>query len=88
MARSTKKGPFIDEKLKKKVDKANKENSKKIILTWSRSSIITPEMIGLTISVHNGRKHIPIYITENLVGHSLGEFSPTRTFKSHEKGRK
>ena len=88
MARSTKKGPFIDEKLKTKVDKANKENSKKIILTWSRSSIITPEMIGLTISVHNGRKHIPIYITENLVGHALGEFSPTRTFKSHEKGRK
>ena len=88
MARSVKKGPFIDEKLKIKVDKANKENSKKIILTWSRSSIITPEMIGHTISVHNGRKHIPIYITENLVGHALGEFSPTRTFKSHEKGRK
>ena len=88
MARSTKKGPFIDEKLKAKIDKANKENSKKIILTWSRSSIIIPEMIGLTISVHNGRKHIPIYITENLVGHALGEFSPTRTFKSHEKGRK
>ena len=67
---------------------AIKENSKKIILTWPRSSIIIPEMIGLTISVHNGRKHIPIYITENLVGHALGEFSPTRTFKSHEKGRK
>ena len=86
MARSTKKGPFIDQKLLKKIK--NNKSSTKAILTWSRRSLIVPEMIGSTISVHNGKKHIPVFITENLVGHTLGEFSPTRTFRSHIKGNK
>ena len=88
MSRSTKKGPFVDEKLLKKVKKSLSTNSSKAILTWSRRCVITPEMIGSTISVHNGKKHIPVFITENIVGHLLGEFSPTRTFRSHEKGKK
>ena len=83
MSRSIKKGPFVDYKLMKKVSKAQAENSKEPIITWARSSTIVPEMLGLTISVHNGRRHIPVYITENMVGHKLGEFAPTRTFRGH-----
>ena len=86
MSRSIKKGPFVDEHLLKKVEKQNKENSKKLIKTWSRRSTILPEMIGSTIAVHNGKKHIPVYVQENMIGHKLGEFSPTRTFKGHRKG--
>ena len=83
MARSSKKGPFVDHSLEKKVLKAIETKDKKPIKTWSRSSMITPDMVGLTIAVHNGRQHIPIFITEAMVGHKLGEFSPTRTFKGH-----
>ena len=84
MARSLKKGPFIDEHLLKKVQKANETGDKKPIKTWSRRSTILPEMIGLTFQVHNGRTFIPVYITENHVGYKLGEFAPTRTFKGHK----
>jgi len=84
MARSLKKGPFIDAHLMKKVLKAKEESSTKPIKTWSRRSVIFPEMIGLTINVHNGRKFVPVFITENHVGYKLGEFSPTRTFKGHK----
>ncbi|HXK31468.1 MAG TPA: 30S ribosomal protein S19 [Candidatus Paceibacterota bacterium] len=83
MARSTKKGPFVDAHLMKKVLKMEKEGDKKMIKTWSRRSQIVPEMVGFTFAVHNGIKHIPVYVTENMVGHRLGEFSPTRTFKGH-----
>lgn len=83
MARSIKKGPFIDGHLAKKIEAMNQSGEKKIIKTWSRRSTIVPEMIGHTIAVHNGKKFIPVYITENMVGHKLGEFSPTRTFKAH-----
>lgn len=83
MARSIKKGPFIDAHLLKKIDAMNNSGEKKIIKTWSRRSTIIPEMIGHTIAVHNGKKFIPVYISENMVGHKLGEFSPTRTFKAH-----
>ena len=83
MSRSIKKGPFVDFKLMRKVTKAQKEQSKEPIITWARSSTIIPEMLGLTLSVHNGRRHIPVFITENMVGHKLGEFSPTRTFRGH-----
>ena len=86
MARSLKKGPFIDPKLLKKVRKAKESNSREPIKTWARACAISPEMVGLTIAVHNGRKHIPVFITEAMVGHKLGEFSPTRTFSRH--GRK
>ena len=88
MARSIKKGPFIDESLLKKVRKANETSSKKVIKTWSRRSTILPELIGQTIAVHNGKKFIPVFITENMVGHKLGEFAPTRTFYSHAGDRK
>ena len=88
MARSTKKGPFIDGHLMKKVLKAKEEGSNKPIKTWSRRSVIFPEFIGLTINVHNGRQFIPVYITENMVGHKLGEFSPTRSFRGHSGGKK
>ena len=93
MARSLKKGPFIDHHLQAKIDKALKDNDKKPIKTWSRRSVISPDMIGLTIAVHNGNKFIPVYVTENMVGHKLGEFSPTRTFRGHggnkkDKGRR
>jgi len=84
MARSIKKGPFVDGHLMKKVIKAKEESSKKPIKTWSRRSMILPDMIGLTFSVHNGRNFIPVYITENHVGYKLGEFAPTRTFKGHK----
>ncbi len=84
MARSVKKGPFIDDHLMKKVIKAKEEKSKKPIKTWSRRSMIMPDMIGLTFSVHNGRQFVPVYITENHIGYKLGEFAPTRTFKGHK----
>jgi len=83
MPRSLKKGPFVDEKLLKKVVKAKSEKSTSPIKTWSRRSTIIPDMLGLTMSVHNGRKHIDVYITESMVGHKLGEFAPTRTFRGH-----
>ncbi len=87
MARSIKKGPFVDDHLIKKVV-AEGPNSKKIIKTWSRRSTITPEFIGLSLAVHNGRKFIPVFVTENMVGHKLGEFSPTRTFHGHAADKK
>src|SRR5437773_3553434 len=83
MARSTKKGPFADGHLLSKIDAMNRSNDKKVVRTWSRRSTIHPEMVGHTIAVHNGRKFIPVYITENMVGHKLGEFSHTRIFKGH-----
>ncbi len=83
MPRSVKKGPFLDDHLLKKVKHLNETNESIVIKTWSRRSTIIPEMVGHTLSVHNGRKFIPVYITENMVGHKLGEFSPTRTFKGH-----
>jgi len=86
--RSIKKGPFIDQHLVKKVDEAIASNSRRPIKTWSRRSMISPEMIGLTIAVHNGRQHTPVLISENMVGHKLGEFSMTRTFKGHVADRK
>ncbi|MCX5920818.1 MAG: 30S ribosomal protein S19 [Candidatus Melainabacteria bacterium] len=88
MARSLKKGIFQDPKLKKKLLQLEASTKKFLIKTWSRSSMITPSMIGLTIAVHNGRSHLPVYITEQMVGHLLGEFSPTRTFKGHGDDRK
>jgi len=86
--RSIKKGPFIDLHLMKKVDKAVTENSKRPIKTWSRRSMVSPDMVGLTIAVHNGRQHVPVLINENMVGHKLGEFALTRTFKGHAADRK
>jgi len=86
--RSLKKGPFVDTHLQKKVDVATAAGDKRIIRTWSRRSMITPDMIGLTFAVHNGHKFIPVYCTENMVGHKLGEFSPTRTFHGHAGDRK
>ena len=83
MSRSTKKGPAIDAKLLKKVEALNRSGQKAVIKTWSRSSTILPQMVGLTIGVHDGRRHVPIYITENMVGHKLGEFASTRTFRGH-----
>lgn len=88
MPRSVKKGPFVDHHLIKKVEEAVQTKSKKPIKTWSRRSTILPEMIHLTIAVHNGRLHVPVYITENMVGHKLGEFAATRTFKCHAGDRK
>lgn len=83
MARSIKKGPFVDLHVQKKIDNALEKNDKKVIKTWSRRSTILPETIGLTFAVHNGRKFVPVYITENMIGHKLGEFAPTRTFTGH-----
>ncbi len=83
MPRSVKKGPFIDYKLAQKINKLNETNQKKIIKTWSRSSTVIPDFVGHTIAVHNGNKMIPVYITENMVGHKLGEFAPTRIFRAH-----
>jgi small subunit ribosomal protein S19 len=83
MARSLKKGPFVDDHLAAKVDELNRSGGKRVIRTWSRRSTIIPEMIGHTIAVHDGRKHVPVYITESMVGHKLGEFAPTRTFRGH-----
>ena len=87
MVRSLKKGPFVDHHLETKVEKAIETNSKRPIKTWSRRSMITPDMVGLTMAVHNGRAHVPILVKEDMVGHKLGEFVPTRTFKLHSGGR-
>lgn len=88
MARSVKRGPFVDEHLRRKIEAMNETKEKRVLKTWSRRSTITPEMVGHTIAVHNGRKFIPVYVTENMVGHKLGEFSPTRTFYVHSGDRK
>ena len=83
MARSIKKGPYCESKLLRKVEEMNKSDEKRVIKTWSRRSTIFPEMVGHTFNVHNGKKHIPVYVSEDMVGHKLGEFSPTRTYKGH-----
>jgi small subunit ribosomal protein S19 len=83
MARSLKKGPFVDDHLAKKVEEMNRRNDKKIIKTWSRRSTILPDFVGHTLAVHNGKKFVPVFVSENMVGHKLGEFSPTRSFKAH-----
>ncbi|MQG73519.1 MAG: 30S ribosomal protein S19 [SAR202 cluster bacterium] len=83
MSRSIKKGPYVDFKLSRKVEAAQRTSSKVIIRTWARASTIMPDMVGLTIAVHDGRRHIPVFVTENMVGHKLGEFAPTRTFRGH-----
>ncbi len=88
MPRSIKKGPFVDHHLERRVEAAVAINSKRPIKTWSRRSMIVPDMVGLTIAVHNGRQHVPILVTENMVGHKLGEFAPTRTFRGHSGDRK
>ncbi|MDR2451395.1 MAG: 30S ribosomal protein S19 [Candidatus Accumulibacter sp.] len=88
MGRSVKKGPFVDAHLFKKVEAARATNDKRPIKTWSRRSTVLPDFVGLTIAVHNGKQHIPVYVTENMVGHKLGEFSLTRTFKGHTAGKK
>jgi small subunit ribosomal protein S19 len=88
MGRSLKKGPFADEHLTKKIDELNRRGEKRIIKTWSRRSTVLPDMIGHTIAVHDGRKHVPVFITENMVGHKLGEFAPTRTFRGHAGSEK
>lgn len=86
MARSIKKGYFVDDHLMKKVADMNEKGEKKLVKTWSRRSTITPEMIGHTLAVHDGRKHIPVFVTENMIGHKLGEFAPTRTYRGHQGG--
>ena len=83
MSRSVKKGPYVEPKLLKRVEELNEKNDKKVLKTWSRSSTIFPQMVGHTIAVYDGRKHVPVYVTEDMVGHKLGEFAPTRTFKGH-----
>jgi small subunit ribosomal protein S19 len=88
MPRSVKKGPFLDKHLNKKVTEASASGSKKVIKTWSRRSTVFPEMVGLTFAVHNGKKFVPVFVTENMVGHKLGEFAPTRTFHGHSGDRK
>jgi small subunit ribosomal protein S19 len=88
MARSIKKGPYVYHKLLRKVEKAQESTRKTVIKTWSRSSMVIPDMVGLTIAVHNGKTFVPVFITENMVGHKLGEFSPTRSFKGHSGNRK
>jgi small subunit ribosomal protein S19 len=88
VARSVKKGPFIDEKLLKKILQMKKSGKKKVIKTWSRRSVITPEFVGYTLAIHNGKQFIPVFISENMVGHKLGEFSPTRIFRRHAGDRK
>jgi small subunit ribosomal protein S19 len=88
MARSIKKGPFVDAHLLKKVETAQSSNDKRPVKTWSRRSTVLPEFIGMTIAVHNGRQHVPVFVTENMVGHKLGEFSLTRTFKGHAADKK
>ncbi|MDG2078540.1 MAG: 30S ribosomal protein S19 [Pseudomonadales bacterium] len=88
MPRSLKKGPFIDLHLMKKIEVANEKNEKRPIKTWSRRSMVSPDMVGLTIAVHNGRQHVPVFVTEDMVGHKLGEFSPTRTYRGHAADKK
>jgi small subunit ribosomal protein S19 len=85
MSRSLKKGPYVEERLLGRVQNMNRKNEKKVLKTWSRESVIFPDFVGHTIAVYNGKKHIPVYVTENMVGHRLGEFSPTRTFRGHGK---
>ena len=85
MSRSVKKGPFVEARLLGRVQEMNKKNERKIVRTWSRASVVFPDFIGHTIAVYNGRKHVPVYVTENKVGHRLGEFAPTRTFRGHDK---
>ncbi len=85
MARSAKKGPFIDPKLQKKIETLNRGNERRVIRTWARASTVYPDMIGHTVAIHNGRQHVPIFISEQMVGHRLGEFAPTRTFRGHGK---
>ena len=86
MSRSVRKGPFVHDSLKKRIETMNARNEKKVIKTWSRASVVIPGMVGHTIAVHDGRRHVPVFITENMVGHKLGEFAPTRTFKAHGRG--
>ncbi len=88
MSRSLKKGPYVDQKLEQKVAALNQQNKKQVIKTWARASMITPEFVGHTFAVHTGNKFIPIYVTENMVGHKLGEFAPTRTFRGHARAEK
>lgn len=88
MSRSLKKGPFVADHLLRKIEVLNEKGDKQVIKTWSRASTIIPQMIGHTIAVHNGRQHVPVYVTEQMVGHKLGEFAPTRTFRGHEKSDK
>ena len=88
MSRSLKKGPFVDDHLLKRVDAQNAAGERRVIKTWSRRSMVVPDMVGLTIAVHNGKQHVPVYVTENMVGHKLGEFSLTRTFKGHAADKK
>lgn len=88
MSRSLKKGPFVADSLLSKIEKLNEKGDKKVIKTWSRASTIIPQMVGHTIAVHNGRQHVPIFVSEQMVGHKLGEFAPTRTFRGHAKGDK
>ena len=83
MGRSTKKGPFVEERLMRRIERMNEANEKQMIKTWSRTSVIFPEMVGHTIAVHDGRKHVPVFVSESMVGHKLGEFAPTRTFRAH-----
>ena len=86
MSRSIKKGPYVHDSLKTKIDALNARNEKKVVKTWSRASVVLPTMVGHTIAVHDGRRHVPVFITENMVGHKLGEFAPTRTFRGHGHG--
>ena len=88
MSRSLKKGPFVEEKLFSRIEAMNEKNDKKVIKTWSRASTIFPEFVGHTIAVHDGKKHVPVYVTEDMVGHKLGEFAPTRTFRGHAGAKK
>ncbi len=88
MSRSIKKGPFVSEKLLQRVEEMNEKGEKKVLKTWSRSSTLFPQMVGHTIAVHDGRKHVPVYVTEDMVGHKLGEFAPTRTFRGHAGEKK
>jgi small subunit ribosomal protein S19 len=88
MSRSLKKGPFVDAKLLKKIEQMNDKREKRVLRTWSRRSTIFPQMVGHTIAVHDGRRHVPIYVTENMVGHKLGEFAPTRTYRGHVQEKK
>ncbi|NLU53630.1 MAG: 30S ribosomal protein S19 [Clostridiaceae bacterium] len=88
MSRSLKKEPFVDKKLLKRIEEMNEKNEKKVLKTWSRASTIYPQMVGHTIAVHDGRKHVPVYISEDMVGHKLGEFAPTRTYRGHGKDEK
>lgn len=88
MARSLKKGPFCDQHLMKKIEQLNQDNKKKVVQTWSRRSTVFPQFVGHTIAVYNGREHVPVYVTEDMVGHKLGEFAPTRTYRGHEKDKK